>query len=190
MASPLGAVANGVDLLGEIGGAGEQELALIRSSSGRAATMMRVLRLAFGTARDDGSAVERADLAADLGEMISSRRMSVAVDGQDGPALAMPDARLVALMAMSGRALLGLSGRIEIALPTSAALPAILTASGPAAEVSPERASWLAGDVATSLPEPREIELALLPLAARAAGAEVVAGGAGGQVTLRASPAG
>jgi len=116
MASPLGAVANGVDLLGEIGGAGEEELALIRSSSGRAATMMRVLRLAFGVARQDGSEVERAGLADDLSALIAGRRVSFSVSGREGPALAMQDARLVTLMAMSGRALLGLSGRIEVAL--------------------------------------------------------------------------
>lgn len=189
LVSPVGAIANGIDLIAEIGGTGaDEELALVRRSSERAATLLRVQRLAFGPAGADGQPVSRTRLAADLGEAIGGRRVALHVEGVEGPALSAPAARLVALMVLSARSLLGLSGGISVTLDAGADLPVTVAAEGEKAAVGEAQAAWIAGDGSAGLPEAREVELALVGAAAEGAGARLALTHAPGRVALAAMP--
>lgn len=173
LVGPVGAIANGVDLIDEIGAPpGPEELALVRQSTERAAALLRALRCAFGQSSSEGVDVVRTALDAELRAVIDGRRVSFSVVALHGPALPAPMARLCALMVFSGRLLLGLSGRIELSLTESAALPVRMMAEGPRAGIEPEAAAWLSGDL-SSPPSSREVELALLPGAAAMAGARL-----------------
>jgi histidine phosphotransferase ChpT len=184
LVGPVGAIANGVDLMAEIGGGAEgEEVALVRQSTARASALLRVLRLAFGQASAEGQPVARDRLGAELGEAVAGRRVVFALTGGEGPALRPTTARLAALMVLSGRRLLGLSGQLELVLSREADLPIRMTASGGKAAIPVEAAAWLAGDL-SAMPSSRDVELALAPHAAAEAGARLAWHADDGSVTL------
>ncbi|MEM6487291.1 MAG: histidine phosphotransferase family protein [Pseudomonadota bacterium] len=172
LVGPVGAIANGVDLLAEFGAGAEDEMTLLRQSTDRAATMLRTLRLAFGHASADGQRVERRTLERDLTALMGGRRVHIAMLGTDGPSLSAPTARLVTLMVLSGRLILGLTGSIEITFSHDGDLPLRAAVEGPKVDLKPATLRLLRGDL-TTLPSSREVEFALLPLAADAAGARL-----------------
>ncbi|MGF1551009.1 MAG: histidine phosphotransferase family protein [Paracoccaceae bacterium] len=168
LVSPVGAIANGLDLMREVGG-GEEETELVAQSVTRATALLRALRLAFGQAAAEASPVARDALVGEMSAVLTTRRVHLQALGTEGPALEAPVARLGALMLLAGRQALGLSGMIELVFSQSDTLPLRVTVEGPKAALAPRHEAWLAGDLAET-PSSREVEFALLPCAAAAAG--------------------
>ncbi|MEO1533276.1 MAG: histidine phosphotransferase family protein [Pseudomonadota bacterium] len=188
LVGPVGAIANGVDLMAEVAGDGEaEEVELVRQSTARAAALLRTLRVAFGDASPEGATVARAQVVRELTEVISSRRVSFSVTGEDGGPLDPAVARLTSLMVLSGRLLLGLGGQIELVFSQQSSLPLRVTAEGSAAALPPRAEAWLQGSL-QDLPASREVELALLPRAAAAAGARLTWSAEDARITLCAFP--
>ena len=187
LVSPVGAVVNGVDLMREMGTAGgPEETAMIGASAARASALLEFHRLAFGAGSAEGAAVAREALAGLAETVIATRRVAVALSPATGPGLARPEARLAALMLLAGRGLLGLRGRVVLALGAEAAWPMRLSAVGEGVASVAESRARLARSAET--PEPREVEFALLaPAAAQAGAAIAVEHGADGPV-LSAAP--
>lgn len=166
LVSPVGAIENGLDLIAEIGPADcAEEIGIVRQSAERAAAQLRLLRLAFGRVTAEGEAVARPELRKRIEAVIGGPRVAFDWRGIDGPALPAPEAALVALLALVGRAVLGIGGNLQIQLGAGGR-PMSLTAEAPSAGLSADQMRWLDGDL-TALPEPRHVEF---PVLARAAG--------------------
>ncbi|MEL6267219.1 MAG: histidine phosphotransferase family protein [Pseudomonadota bacterium] len=184
LVGPVGAIANGVDLIGELAGeAGPDDLAMVRQSTARTAALLEGLRLAFGAAPEDGQPRPRRLVIDTLTPVLAGRRVHFDTVGAEGPALPPPVAQLAALMVYAGRQVLGLQGAIQLVFSLDDCLPLRVVAEGPKAALSPEAAGWLAGDLA-DMPSSREVEMALLPLAAGTVGAVLTVEDADGAVSL------
>ncbi|MEM6680554.1 MAG: histidine phosphotransferase family protein [Pseudomonadota bacterium] len=179
---PVGAIANGIDLMAEAGGEAE-EIDLVRQSTDRAASMLRILRIGFGSASAEGRGMSRGALVEVLRKAISGRRVSLLVTGEEGDDLTSETARLVTLMVLSARIALGLSGQIEVVFSHDRELPLRVTAEGERAALSPEAANWLSGAL-NPAPASREVEFAMLAQAAAAAGLQLTFDHQDGRVTL------
>ncbi|MEM7530206.1 MAG: histidine phosphotransferase family protein [Pseudomonadota bacterium] len=189
LVSPVGAIANGVDLMREATGSIEEEVELVRQSTERASALLRLLRVTFGRVSDDGPPVERRQIESELRAVIAGRRVVFEVTAIDGPPVAPQAARLAGLMVLCGRHLLGLSGRVELVFSQDSDLPLRVTAEGAKAAITPAAARWLAGAL-DPLPSSREVELALTPIAARSTGAVLSCVEGDGSITLTARAAG
>lgn len=188
LVGPVGAIANGIDLMAEVAASGEaEEVELVRQSTARAAALLRTLRVAFGDATPSGPEVARSKVIGELTEVIAGRRVSLNVTGAEGGPLDPTVARLASLMVLSGRLLLGLGGQIDLVFSQESALPIRVTAEGSGADLPPRAEAWLAGSL-RELPASREVELALLPRAAAAAGARLTWTAEDARVTLCAAP--
>lgn len=109
LASPLGAIANGLELLGLAGGGDGPELDLVTDSASAATTRLRLLRLAFGPVA--GSDVPRAEMAAALGAIRGER---LSVDWLRPDPVPRPEARIAALAMLALDAALPRGGRVEV----------------------------------------------------------------------------
>lgn len=97
LANPIGAIANGVELLGLTGPADSPELALIHESVENAKARIKAFRLAFGAARD-GQTVPVSDLTALYPGEPAPR--ALAVDWQEAGEIPRAEAKLVLLALM------------------------------------------------------------------------------------------
>ena len=75
LVSPLGAIGNGVELLGLSGAAASPELALIEESVQSANARLKFFRIAYGAASDD-QAISRSDIASILALVSRGGRLS------------------------------------------------------------------------------------------------------------------
>ena len=110
--SPIGAVANGVELLGMAGIAGA-ELDLIAESAGGASARVRFMRIAFGEA-GDGQTIDAVQIEAVLNDPHRGARTDVR---WNGPALcARSDAKLAFLLLMCAESALPRGGGITVTI--------------------------------------------------------------------------
>lgn len=175
LVSPVGAVANGVELLRDVGNAAASaEIDMIDQSAQRASALLKLHRLAFGANSGESNDVARPVLARVLADGLGSHRVSVDTAPLDGPPLGQPIARTVGLAGLCGLAMLGMRGRIEIALGAQEALPATVTAHGADAERKAGLLDLLGETLEGPPIDPRQIEFRLLPAAAAFAGASLV----------------
>lgn len=189
LGSPVGAVVNGVDLIREIGsGNAAEELEMLGRSAERASALLRFHRLAFGAVRDAHTTLSRDELCERASDVLAGPRVELVCPGPEGPQVGAATARLTALMLLAGRAMLGLSGTLRLVLPADAELPVAVLAEGAKAAASAEQQRWL-NDEPGPGPDAPEVEFALLPAAARAAGARLELIEGAGQLALRAHPA-
>lgn len=189
LGSPLGAVANGVDLMRELGpGAAGEELEMLDRSARRAAALLRLHRLAFGVVRDPGASHGRAELRGLADEVLAGPRVEIGWSGVEGPPLRTTTARLAALMLLAGRAVLGMGGTLRVVLPAEGDLPVAVMAEGGSVALDADRRRWLEG-ASGPLPEAQEVEFTLIPGSAQAAGGRIELTEGTGQVALRAVPA-
>ena len=190
LGSPVGAAVNGVDLLRELGGAGgAEELEMLERSARRAAALLRFHRIAFGAVRDRGATLARAELVGRAGEVMAGPRVALDCSAPEGPPLSAAAGRLAALMLLAGRAMLGLGGTLRMVLPCGGDLPIAVVAEGERAAARDDHRRWLAGDGDGPAPDAPEVEFALIPAAAAAAGARLELIEDGGRLALRALPA-
>jgi histidine phosphotransferase ChpT len=188
LVSPVGAVANGVDLVREVG-AGEavEEIAMIAESARRASDILAFHRLAFGAAAQDSPEIARAGLARTLAGAFDPRRVALEIEGLEGPALSRPAARAAALLCLCARGLLAGRGRVRLGLGADAPPLHALAEGAP-----PDRAGGALERLRGAPmppPAPREVEFALLPLAAAEAGWRLAAETGAEGVRLSLSPA-
>lgn len=171
LVSPVGAIGNGLDLLRELGAGPADDLDLIAESAARAAAILRLHRLAFGPQPTDGERYGRAALAARLRPVIASRRVALEIRNLEGPDLAPGTSRLVALMALAGRRLVGAEGHLVMALAPAGDLPVSVAAEGRRAAWEPHLEALARGHATAETSS--QVEFALLPIVARAAGARI-----------------
>jgi histidine phosphotransferase ChpT len=187
LVGPVGAVVNGAYLIGELGQANAgEEMALVMRSARRAAAMLKLYRLAFGPAIDPAATLGRDQLFERVTEVIVEPRLQFTCNALAGPAISVPVARLMCLMLLAGRAMLGLSGTLKMVLPTSGALPIAVLAQGEKTGATDDQRRWIAGEPGASV-ESRQVEFALIRPAAAAVGAKVELIEGVGQLALRAT---
>ncbi|TCO72549.1 histidine phosphotransferase family protein [Rhodovulum euryhalinum] len=164
--SPIGAIGNGMELLEMLPDvAGRDELGLIADSVARANGRIRLFRLAFGAA-GEGVEVAGAELADILNDYYGGSRIEIAAE----PPAALPRslAKVVLLAVLCAETSLLRGGRIAI---TGLGGEIALTAEGDRLNLDPRL--WLPiaegrapeGEISAA-----EVQFALLPAAARAAG--------------------
>jgi histidine phosphotransferase ChpT len=188
LVDPVGAVVNGADLIAEIGLANaEDEMVLVAQSARRSAAMLKFHRLAFGHDGDPAATLARGQLCGRVSEVLVGPRVQFTCSAPEGPAISLAVARLICLMLLAGRAMLGLSGSLKVVLPTSGALPVAVIAQGDKTGATDDQRRWLAGEPGVA-PDSRLVEFALIGPAAAAAGARIELIEAAGQLALRAIP--
>ncbi len=111
LASPLGAIANGVELLGLAGQADSPELALITESVTNATARIKAFRIAFGAARP-GQTVSDTDLRALFAAGPEGRRLEI--DGPDAGDVPRPAGKLILLALMCVETALPWGGRVQV----------------------------------------------------------------------------
>ncbi len=188
LVSPVGAVVNGADLIDELGTAdAADELAMVAQSARRAAALLKFHRLAFGAVGDRDATLARGRLRERVEDVLAGPRVQLGWSAPEGPAVALPVARLICLMLLAGRAMLGMSGALKVVLPASGALPVAVMAEGAKTRAHVDQRRWLAGEPGPA-PESRQVEFALIGPAAAAAGARIELIEGKGQLALRALP--
>ncbi len=188
LVSPVGAVVNGADLISELGTAdATEEMAMVAQSARRAAALLKFHRLAFGAAGDPEAMLARDQLCERVMEVLAGPRVQLICSAPEGPEIALPAARLICLMLLAGRAMLGMSGVLKIVLPTSETFPGAVLVEGEKAGAGADQRRWLAGGAGPA-PGPRQVEFALIRPAAAAAAARIELIEGEGQLALRAAP--
>lgn len=109
--NPVGAIANGVELIGLTGGAGGPELALIGESVDNARRRIKTFRIAFGAAAP-GQSVRADEIAEITADGANGRR--VTVDWTPGANLPRIDAKRVVLGLMCVESALAWGGRVAV----------------------------------------------------------------------------
>ena len=118
LVSPVGAVVNGADLIRELGTAdATEEMAMVEQSARRAAALLKFHRLAFGAAGDRDATLARGQLRERVEDVLAGRRVQLGWSAPQGPAISLPVARLICLMLLAGRAMLGVSGTLRVGVP-------------------------------------------------------------------------
>ena len=108
--------------------------------------------------------------------MLAGPRVQLGWSAPEGPAIALPVARLVCLMLLAGRAMLGMSGTLRVLLPATETLPVAVIAEGAKAHATADQRHWLAGGPGPA-PDSRQVEFALAgPAAAAGARIELIEG--------------
>jgi len=188
LVNPVGAVLNGADLIRELGTAdAAEEMAMVEQSARRAAALLKFQRLAFGAVGDPAAALARGQLRERVEDVLAGPRVQLGWSSPEGPEIALPVARLICLMLLSGRAMLGMSGALRVVLPATESLPVAVIVEGAKARVTEEQRRWLAGGPGPA-PSSRQVEFALTGPAATAAGARIELIEGVGQLALRALP--
>jgi histidine phosphotransferase ChpT len=188
LVSPVGAVVNGVDLIRELGTAdATAEVAMVEQSARRAAALLKFHRLAFGATSGRDVTLARGQLCERVEEVLAGPRVQLGWSAPQGPGITLPVARLICLMVLTGRAMLGMSGTLRVLLPAGETLPVSVIAEGAKAAISADQRRWLAGGPGPA-PDARQVEFALAGPAAAAAGARIALIEGDGQLALRALP--
>jgi histidine phosphotransferase ChpT len=127
--SPIGAIANGVELMGLApggGSAGGAELALISQSVDSANARIRFFRLAFGAA-GDGSAVARPEVLSIIEALNGASRLKI--DWQTGPDLLRGLVKLGFLAILAAESGLPYGGEVTVTTPAPGRMSLVARAS-------------------------------------------------------------
>ncbi|MEM9144714.1 MAG: histidine phosphotransferase family protein [Pseudomonadota bacterium] len=188
LVSPVGAVVNGMDLLGEMAGMpATEEITLIGQSARRSADVLAFHRLALGAGTEAGG-MARPKVLAIVEAMLAGPRIPLSRQGAEGPPIGRMLARTVALSALCLRQLLGMRGALSIRLAPETDYPVAVRVDGVDLE---RRAAMVALLLTEQKPgpgcDPRTVEFLLVRDAARQAGAlfEPVVSGTTAEITLR-----
>lgn len=161
--SPIGAIGNGVELLGiEI--PDRPELALLSESAANANARIRFFRISFGAAGPD-QRIARAEVATILADLTKGGR--VAYDWTSPPELSRREVRLVLLLLQCLETALAYGGRVRIALEAGRWH---LTAEAPRLKADPELWALLTGSPVPGSLAAAQVQFALVPAALAALG--------------------
>jgi histidine phosphotransferase ChpT len=165
--SPIGAINNGLELLGMSGGAPGPEMDLIQQSVGNASARIRYFRVAFGAAGEQ--VMGRAEVVSILRDVMEGGRLDVAW----GPMDAQPrqSVRLAFLALLCVESAMPYGGRVEISQDDGQWL-----LHGHADKLNIDEAIWAV--LATQDPpadlRPAQVQFALLPLIAADSGRRII----------------
>lgn len=190
LVSPIGAIANGVDLIREIGGGNvSDELGMISQSAERASALLQYYRIAFGSADVEASDIPRAAVRDQTNGFLASSRITIDWPSADGPPLTRPEARLVFRLMLSAKLLVAMRGSIRVQMGPTGAIPLTITAQG--TETSALNRDLLAHFDLSLIDNitPRLIEFPLAAIAAEELGLTLQVEEMGNAVTLRCSEA-
>lgn len=164
LSSPLGAIANGLELLEMSGLGGSPEMDLIAESVAHANARVRFFRLAYGVASPH-QFVQASEVAATLGALSRGGRLSY--EWQAGGDLPRPEVQAAFLLIQCLECALPLGGRIVVAREEAA-----WTVEAQAQRLRVDEPIWAAlSDPAATPPEkPALVQFALLPAALGALG--------------------
>lgn len=164
--SPLGAIGNGLELLGmaQSGGPVSEELSLIHQSVANANARIRFYRVAFGAAETDQK-IARTELASILNDSYAGGR--IAVDQTLGKDIGRADAKLALLLVLCLETALPRGGTISV---TQDGSRWCLSGTGP--RVSANEVLWqsITSPVLGAHFSAAEVQFALLPAATARAG--------------------
>ena len=176
--SPIGAINNGLELLGMSGDQSGPEMDLIQESVGNASARIRYFRVAFGAAGEQ--TMGRSEITSILGDVMSGARLDVAW----GPMDAQPrsEVRLAFLALLCVETAMPYGGRIEISQQDGRWL-----LHGHAEKLNIDAAIWdvLATRQAPADLRPAQVQFAFLPLIANDMGRQVSAEIGANTVKLR-----
>lgn len=128
LVSPVGAIANGVDLIREIGAGNlTEEFGLISQSADRASSLLKFYRLAFGATGTEAADVARGTLVTQAKAMFASPRITLTWQGEEGPALSRAEARLACLLLLCARSVTGMTGTILVAIDPMQSFPMVVS---------------------------------------------------------------
>lgn len=186
LVNPVGAVQNGLDLVAEIAGPSvAAEMEMIAQSALRAATVLRLSRLAFGRVPDSASQTRRGEFAELMSSMLAGPRVSLEWRWDDGAELPPGMARVLALTFLCARASLGLQGIIRCETSPRQDAPVTVSAIGPNAALPEGAPGWMGDGNGAPPPEPRHVEFALIRGACEEAGLTIETATEPGTVRFR-----
>jgi histidine phosphotransferase ChpT len=187
LVSPIGAIVNGVDLVREMG-AGEQSeaIGMIGQSAERASALLQLYRIAFGAAEADAQGVPRGLLAEHSAVLFAPPRIILEWEGRMGPSLPRREARLLALLLLCARSIVGIRGAILLRTGNRSALPLSLAITTEGFSNTVEMLGLLAGSAAVGDVSPRAVEFALARDAARQLNVHLDVARASDRVTISA----
>lgn len=170
LVSPIGAIANGIDLIQTIGNGNiEDELRMISQSAERASRVLQYYRIAFGAAAD-GSEIARAALAERADALITVKRVSLIWDDPSGPTVLRAHARLLLLMLLCAQGLVGMRGNIRVMMPPAHSLPMAVSVDGDGVFAEETMLNLLTGNTGDTDLQPQHVEFASLRAGAEAMG--------------------
>ncbi len=162
LVSPIGAIVNGVDLVREMGAGDHAEaIGMIGQSAERASALLQLYRIAFGAADADSQSVPRGLLAEHAAVLFTPPRIVLEWDGRMGPALPRQEARLLTLLLLCARSVLGIRGSVLLRTATRAVLPLELTVVSESFSSTVGLLSLLADDGGNGQVSPRAVEFVL-----------------------------
>jgi histidine phosphotransferase ChpT len=166
--SPVGAIANGMELLELSGVAQGPELALISESAGNAGARIRFFRIAYGAAGDQ--MLGRVEITSVLRDIGIGGRLSV--DWQPQGPQPRAEVRMAFLALQCLESAMPMGGQVTIAVKDGQ-----WCLEGRAERLAPERAPWHLLDGREPGPDitPAQVQFALLPLHAADAGRRIAA---------------
>ena len=188
LVSPIGAIVNGVDLFRAMG-AGEyaETIGMIGQSAERASALLQLYRIAFGAAEADSQGVPRALLAEHSAVLFTPPRIVLEWEGRLGPALPRREARLLTLLLLCARSILGMRGSVLLRTGSRSALPMALTVTSENFSSTVDMLELLSGGDPDQV-SPREVEFVLAGEAARALKVRLELFREGDSVTIGAEP--
>jgi histidine phosphotransferase ChpT len=167
LVSPIGAIVNGVDLVREMG-AGEhaEAIGMIGQSAERASALLQLYRVAFGAAEADSQNVRRGLLAEQSAVLFVPPRIALEWEGRMGPALPRLEARLLTLLLLCARSIVGIRGSVLLTTGSRSAFPLSLAVTTESFSSTVDMLDLLA-DGAVDVVTPRAVEFVLAAHAAR-----------------------
>jgi histidine phosphotransferase ChpT len=190
LVSPVGAVVNGVEMVREMGAAGDAEsIGMIGQSAGRASALLQLYRVAFGNAEADAQGFGRGTLAEHAAVLFVPPRMVLDWPERGGPALARREARLLTLLLLCARSTLAMRGSVVLRTGTHAALPLSIDVVAETLSSGAEMLALLEGDDGGAV-SPRAVEFVLARDAARELDVRLAVSRTEGRVAISAAPMG
>ncbi len=189
LVSPVGAVVNGVDLVREMGAADHTEaIGMIGQSAERASALLQLYRVAFGMAEAEAQGVARGALAEQAAVLFAPPRIILEWQGRQGPPLPRREARLLTLLLLCGRAILGVRGSILLRTPPRSAMPLSLEVTtenlSSSADLLPLLETGIDGEDSVT---PRAVEFILAHDAARELSVRIDVRREAGRITISAA---
>ena len=190
LVSPVGAIVNGVDLVREMG-AGEhsEAIGMIGQSAERASALLQLYRIAFGAADADSQSVARGALAEHSAVLFAPPRITLEWVGREGPPLPRREVRLLSLLMLAARSILGIRGAIVLRTGARTAVPLSLEVMAETLSTSAEMLSLLEGQATPEAISPRSVEFVMARDLARELGVRLGVARDPGRVTISAEPA-
>lgn len=179
---PVGAIGNGLELLGMSSGPRREEMQLVADSVAQAQARIRFYRVAFGLSREE-QAMGTPELCDTLDGVYGAGRLQVVWDANGE--VARPAARLAFLMVLCVEAALARGGRVTVARDRRSWRVA---GSGPRLRDLAPFWALLEGQPCDEVLTPERVQFPLLARQAAAMGLRLAVSAGDGGVTLDAVP--